>query len=61
MHDRYQTPFFTYTEAGTKYEVWYENRHSTAAKLRLVDKYNLRGVAVWRLGYEDPGIWEVLS
>ncbi len=60
-HDRYQTPFFTYTEAGTKYEVWYENRHSTAAKLRLVDKYNLRGVAVWRLGYEDPGIWEVLS
>ena len=60
-HDRYQTPFFTYTEGGTKYEVWYENRHSTAAKMRLVNKYNLRGVAVWRLGYEDPGIWDVLS
>lgn len=60
-HDRYQTPFFTYTESGTKHEVWYENRHSTAAKMQLVNKYNLRGVAVWRLGYEDPGIWEVIG
>jgi spore germination protein YaaH len=60
-HDRYQAPFFTYTDGGTKYEVWFENRHSTAAKMRLVEQYNLRGVAVWRLGYEDPGIWEVLG
>jgi len=60
-HDRYQTPFFTYTDSGVRYEVWYENQRSTAAKMRLVDKYNLRGAAVWRLGYEDPGIWEVMK
>lgn len=59
-HDQYQTPYFTYTKSGDKYEVWYENQNSTAAKMRLVNKYKLRGVAVWRLGYEDPRIWSVL-
>lgn len=59
-HEEYKTPYFTYTEGGVRHEVWYENRRSTAVKLELVDKYNLRGVAIWRLGYEDPGIWNVL-
>lgn len=59
-HDSHKSPYFTYTKSGVKHEVWYENRQSTAAKLELVDKYNLRGVAIWRLGYEDPGIWNVL-
>ncbi len=59
-HEDYKTPYFTYTKSGVKHEVWYENRHSTAAKLEIVNKYNLRGVAIWRLGYEDPGIWNVL-
>lgn len=58
-HEEYRVPYFTFTEAGVKHEVWYENRRSTAAKLELVNKYNLRGVAIWRLGYEDPGIWEI--
>ncbi|NLY91417.1 MAG: SH3 domain-containing protein [Firmicutes bacterium] len=58
-HEEYKVPYFAYTEAGVKHEVWYENRRSTAAKMELVDKYNLRGVAIWRLGYEDPGIWEI--
>ncbi len=58
-HDHYQTPYFTYTKSGVKHEVWYENRYSTAAKMKLVNKYNLRGIALWRLGYEDPGIWKV--
>lgn len=59
-HSSYQVPYFTYSQSGTRHEVWYENRYSTAAKMRLVDQYGLRGVAVWRLGYEDPGIWQVL-
>ncbi|NLW57112.1 MAG: SH3 domain-containing protein [Firmicutes bacterium] len=58
-HEEYKTPYFSYTKSGVKHEVWYENRQSTAAKLELIDKYNLRGVAIWRLGYEDPGIWNV--
>jgi spore germination protein len=59
-HPQYRVPYFTYKSWGIKHQVWYENVHSTAAKLTLVKRYNLRGVAVWRLGYEDPGIWKVI-
>jgi spore germination protein len=59
-HPTHQVPYFTYYESGTKHEVWYENRHSTATKLGLIDKYNLKGIAIWRLGYEDPGIWSAI-
>lgn len=59
-HATHQVPYFTYYASGTRHEVWYENRHSTAAKMRIVQKYGIRGVAIWRLGYEDPGIWQVL-
>lgn len=59
-HANHQVPYFTYTKSGVRHEVWYENRYSTAAKMRLVSQYGLRGVAIWRLGYEDPGIWQVV-
>ncbi len=59
-HSVYKVPYFTYKSWGTKHEVWYENSHSTAAKMTLVKKYNLRGVAVWRLGYEDQNIWKII-
>jgi spore germination protein len=59
-HSVYRVPYFTYKSWGVKHEVWYENSHSTAAKLSLIRKYDLRGVALWRLGYEDPAIWKVI-
>jgi spore germination protein len=59
-HPTYRVPYFSYKSWGVKHEVWYENSHSTAAKLSLIRKYNLRGVALWRLGYEDPAIWKVI-
>ncbi|MGE5583270.1 MAG: glycosyl hydrolase family 18 protein [Bacillota bacterium] len=56
-----KVPYFTYKSWGVTHQVWYENRNSTAAKVDLVRNYNLRGVAVWRLGYEDPGIWSAIQ
>ena len=38
-----------------------ENAQSFEAKLELVKKYNLRGFSAWRLGLEDPKIWEILK
>ncbi|WP_432401373.1 S-layer homology domain-containing protein [Wukongibacter sp. M2B1] len=43
-------------EAGT-YTIWYENDESIKAKLRLVQKYDLKGVASWSLGQEYDSIW----
>ncbi len=59
-HSTYKTPYFTYKSWGVSHTVWYEDSRSTAAKMELVQKYALKGVAVWRLGYEDPGIWSVI-
>lgn len=56
-----RVPYFKYRSWGIQHQVWYEDRFSTAAKMTLVRKYGLRGVAVWRLGYEDPGIWKTIQ
>lgn len=39
---------------------WVEDERSFQAKLQLVAKYHLRGFSVWRIGLEDPRIWDVL-
>lgn len=53
---------FTYVDAeGIQHRVWYEDSVSVAQKLRLVDKYGLRGVALWRLGQEEEAFWDALA
>jgi spore germination protein YaaH len=37
-----------------------ENARSFKEKLKLVPQYGFRGISVWVLGTEDPGIWKVL-
>jgi spore germination protein len=55
-----QEPTFTYTANGSRHIVWFENARSFSAKLDLVFEYDLGGIAVWRLGQEDPRIWIVI-
>jgi spore germination protein len=53
-----QSPHFTYTSAGVQHDVWYENGRSAMAKFDLARRYHLQGVELWRLGGEDPAVWE---
>ena len=55
-----QEPTFTYMVNGVRHIVWFENARSFSAKLDLVFQYDLGGIAVWRLGQEDPRIWIVI-
>jgi len=55
---------FTYrTYGGVDHTVWIENAHSVANKLGLVERFNLRGVAVRNLlsDRNDGHIWSVMS
>ena len=55
-------PWLTYTDgAGRSHEIWYANEASVAARLRLVQEYGLGGIAVWRLGGEDPANWSAIA
>ena len=57
-----KSPHFSYTGAdGIKHQVWYENSESLKYKLDLVNKYNIAGTALWKLGEEDPGYWQIFK
>ena len=49
--------FYSFLSDGKTYKVWVENRDSIKAKLSLIEKYRLAGVAGWRKGHETPDIW----
>lgn len=60
--DASKTPHFNYTGTdGVSHQVWYENAQSLKYKLDLVNQYNLAGVALWKLGEEDPASWQVIK
>lgn len=55
--DAAQAPHFKYDG----HEVWFENAQSTSAKLDVVNKYRPAGIAIWRLGQEQPEIWPIIE
>lgn len=52
-----EAPYFKYDD----HEVWFENARSIAAKLTVVAKYNPAGIAVWRIGQEQPEMWQEID
>lgn len=50
-----------YTDGDTLYQVWLEDEESIRVKLNIMDKYQIGGVASWRLGYEKPSIWDEIE
>lgn len=51
----------TYENEGATYQIWLEDGESIKAKVKLVSQYNLAGVAAWKLGFENSGIWQIIS
>lgn len=53
---------YTFYTNNALYEyIFLENAQSFQAKYDLAKKYGLGGISVWRIGMEDPGIWQVLK
>ncbi|KJK59450.1 glycosyl hydrolase family 18 protein [Saccharothrix sp. ST-888] len=55
------TPHFSYTDGGKRHEVWYQDANGTAAHLAVMKKYGVRNSGLWALGFENPGVWDVLA
>lgn len=56
------SPFFTYTSAkGVSHIVWYENSESLPLKSKLAVTYNLAGVSIYALGFDNLSYWEAVS
>ncbi|RNB80149.1 hypothetical protein EDM56_27450 [Brevibacillus fluminis] len=59
--DRAKQNYVEYMEKGLKHQMWVEDEVSMKQRLGLVDKYGLKGVAVWAVGLEKPSIWSVFG
>ena len=51
----------TYEGDGATYQIWLEDSKSIAEKVKLIPKYKLAGVAERKLGFENSGIWSVIT
>ncbi|MBE3575189.1 MAG: hypothetical protein IMW99_07050 [Firmicutes bacterium] len=54
-------PNITYTRNGVTRSAWWEDATSARKKVDLAQKYDLRGISVWRLGFEDRGFWKMIE
>ncbi|MCM1126398.1 MAG: glycosyl hydrolase family 18 protein [Lachnospiraceae bacterium] len=50
-----------YTADGSLFQVWLEDERSIEVKLNIMEKYQIAGVASWRLGFEKPEIWDQIE
>ncbi|MDF2892212.1 MAG: ydhD1 [Clostridia bacterium] len=53
--------FATYKKGEATYKIWLEDENSIKLRVELANKYSLAGVASWKLGFEKPGIWDVIA
>lgn len=53
--------YVEYEEDGKRVRIWLENEKSMRARMEIVNKYGLAGVASWRRGLETPEIWDVMK
>lgn len=57
--DDARVPYFAYADGrGRQHTVYYENASSMEAKVDLVTRHGFAGIALWRLGLEDPAVWQ---
>jgi cellulose synthase/poly-beta-1,6-N-acetylglucosamine synthase-like glycosyltransferase/spore germination protein YaaH/peptidoglycan/xylan/chitin deacetylase (PgdA/CDA1 family) len=55
-----ENPVLRYKAADGSHEVWFLDGVTGLNQVREIADYGFRGVGLWRLGAEDPGVWQVL-
>ncbi|MDQ0058067.1 glycosyl hydrolase family 18 protein [Paenibacillus harenae] len=51
---------YKYVKDGFTYLFWAETAETTKSRIALATKYDLAGVAAWRLGYESADLWTMM-
>lgn len=50
-----------YQSGDSYYQIWLEDADSIRVKLNIMEKYEIAGVAEWKLGFETASIWDVIE
>ncbi|MBZ5584851.1 MAG: glycosyltransferase [Acidobacteriia bacterium] len=56
-----ENPVLRYFTGGHQHEVWFLDAVSGLNQALYVADAGFRGIGLWRLGGEDPGLWKVLQ
>jgi peptidoglycan-N-acetylglucosamine deacetylase len=56
-----QSPVLRYGAGGEKHEVWFLDAVTALNQIQAVGDSGFRGIALWRMGAEDPELWTVLA
>jgi spore germination protein YaaH len=56
-----QTLYYEYQGTDGWHQGFYDDAHSFGEKVDVVDAYDLGGIALWALGYEDSSFWDAIS
>ena len=56
-----ENPVLRYQSGSTKHEVWFLDAMTALNQLQDISNDGFRGVALWRLGAEDPGLWTMFK
>jgi len=61
FHPSSANPSFVYEDGGTVHTVWFLDAITFLNQLTVAREHRVGGIAISRLGTEDPGIWDVLD
>lgn len=53
--------YVEYRNSNILERIWAEEENALKEKVKLVNKYNLAGVASWRWGFETPESWQIIN
>lgn len=53
--------YAAFEEDGVLYQVWLEDAQSIQVKLNVMANHGIAGVGAWKLGLEDPAVWNVID
>jgi len=57
-----KSPYFRFKdENGVENVIYFEDEKSLSEKIELVKKYNLAGIAIWRLDGEPDEFWKIIE
>jgi spore germination protein YaaH len=59
--DQAVEPYFYYWKGRNRHTVWFENEISAKIRFGFLKTYRLKGIAIWRLGYETNRFWQEVS
>lgn len=57
-----RNPHFSYTEDdGKDHTIWFLDAVTAYNQIRATSRYQIGGLALWRLGSEDPSVWKIFG